>query len=137
MKCGLVTVVTYLTHLTGDMCNERPRRSRGSALVIELVNHAHRDVHSSSMWSSTSTSSADNEKPSKNTNHGSFDLQKFLLSDNSQSTRLSLISFSLGIAFAVATSAIHKRYFYRFKTGDWVTPDVFEKRRWIKGVVTK
>jgi len=31
---------------------------------------------------------------------------------------------------------VHRRYYRRFPNSDWITPDVFAKKRWIKGVVT-
>jgi hypothetical protein len=52
-------------------------------------------------------------------------------------THLALCAFLSGSLLTLATTALHRRYFHRLKTGDWITPDVFAKRRWIRGVVTK
>ena len=43
---------------------------------------------------------------------------------------------ALGSLLTYATMRLHRRY-RRFKNSDWITPDVFAKKRWIKGKVTK
>lgn len=50
---------------------------------------------------------------------------------------LALAAFLLGSASTLAVARIHKRFYRRFPTSDWITPDVFARRRWIKGVVTR
>ncbi|KZT25059.1 nuclease [Neolentinus lepideus HHB14362 ss-1] len=49
---------------------------------------------------------------------------------------LALASFSLGSASALLAASVYRRYFRRIPNGDWVTPDIFRNRRWVKGVVT-
>ncbi len=46
-------------------------------------------------------------------------------------------AFATGAVTAFGTSRIYARYFRRIKNSDWVTPDLFEKKRWIKGVVAR
>ncbi|KAJ6612271.1 SNase-domain-containing protein [Mycena sp. CBHHK59/15] len=49
---------------------------------------------------------------------------------------LALSAFALG-SFATAAGALtYRRYFRRLKNGDWITPDVFARKRWVKGMVT-
>lgn len=50
---------------------------------------------------------------------------------------LALAAFLLGSASTLAAARIHKRYYRRFPSADWITPDVFARQRWIKGVVTR
>jgi hypothetical protein len=50
---------------------------------------------------------------------------------------LALSVFAVGSFTTVTSALVYRRYFRRIPTGDWVTPDVFSKRRWIKGVVTR
>jgi len=52
-------------------------------------------------------------------------------------SHLALSAFAVGSFSTIATSLVYKRYFRRFRTSEWITPDVFTKRRWIRGVVTK
>jgi hypothetical protein len=49
---------------------------------------------------------------------------------------LALSIFALGSASTIATTFMYRRFFRRLRTSDWITPDIFAKRRWIKGVVT-
>ncbi|KAJ6448882.1 nuclease [Mycena sanguinolenta] len=49
---------------------------------------------------------------------------------------LALSAFALGSITAVSGTMVYRRYFRRLKNGDWVTPDVFAKKRWVKGMVT-
>lgn len=50
---------------------------------------------------------------------------------------LALSAFALGSTMTLAGSAARTRYLRRFRTGDWVTPDVLAKKRWVKGIVTR
>lgn len=50
---------------------------------------------------------------------------------------LALAAFLLGSASTLAAARIHKRFYRRFPSADWITPDVFARQRWIKGVVTR
>jgi hypothetical protein len=50
---------------------------------------------------------------------------------------LALSIFALGSVSTITTTFVYRRFFRRLKTGDWITPDVFAKKRWVKGVVTK
>jgi len=50
---------------------------------------------------------------------------------------LALSAFAVGSITAAAGNRVYTRYFRRFRNGDWITPNVFAKKRWIKGVVTK
>ncbi|KAJ7086050.1 hypothetical protein B0H15DRAFT_845093 [Mycena belliarum] len=49
---------------------------------------------------------------------------------------LALSAFALGSLTTVSGTLAYQRYFRRLKNGDWITPDVFGKKRWIKGRVT-
>jgi len=49
---------------------------------------------------------------------------------------LALSGFALGSMTTVTVTLVYARFFRRLKNGDWLTPDYFAKRRWIKGVVT-
>ncbi|KAG6843408.1 hypothetical protein H0H87_004870, partial [Tephrocybe sp. NHM501043] len=49
---------------------------------------------------------------------------------------LALSAFGLGAVAATTTAVLYARYGQRMRNGDWVPPDVFTRRRWIKGVVT-
>jgi len=51
-------------------------------------------------------------------------------------TTLSAIAFAVGCLSTITLSRIHRRYFRRFPSSEWVTPDVLKRRRWVKGVVT-
>ncbi|KAF5375383.1 hypothetical protein D9615_007965 [Tricholomella constricta] len=49
---------------------------------------------------------------------------------------LALTAFTLGALTASTTAFLYARYGRRLRNSDWVTPDVFARRRWIRGVVT-
>ncbi|KAJ7844417.1 hypothetical protein B0H14DRAFT_2776886 [Mycena olivaceomarginata] len=49
---------------------------------------------------------------------------------------LALSAFALGSITTVSGTFVYRRYFRRLQNGDWVTPDVFAKKRWVKGMVT-
>ena len=53
-----------------------------------------------------------------------------------QAPLLALTAFALGSVATVTASLAYFRYGKRLRNGDWITPDVFAKRRWIKGFVT-
>jgi hypothetical protein len=46
-------------------------------------------------------------------------------------------AFTAGVVAIVAGRKIHSRYFKRIQNSDWVTPDVFQRRKWLKGVATR
>jgi hypothetical protein len=50
---------------------------------------------------------------------------------------LVLSIFALGSASTMIAAFVYRRFFRRLRTGDWITPDVFSKKKWIKGVVTR
>ncbi|KAJ7454825.1 SNase-domain-containing protein [Mycena latifolia] len=49
---------------------------------------------------------------------------------------LALSAFALGSLTTVSGTLVYRRYFRRLKNGDWITPDIFAKKRWVKGKVT-
>ena len=49
---------------------------------------------------------------------------------------LALTAFTFGSVATVTASLAYTRYGKRLRNGDWITPDVFAKKRWIKGSVT-
>ncbi|KAI8992779.1 SNase-domain-containing protein [Trametes punicea] len=49
---------------------------------------------------------------------------------------LVLTAFALGGATALAANYVYIRHFKRIPNGEWVTPEMLTKRRWIKGYVT-
>ncbi|KAJ6577334.1 hypothetical protein B0H19DRAFT_1119223 [Mycena capillaripes] len=49
---------------------------------------------------------------------------------------LILSAFALGSITTVSGAMVYRRYFRRIRNGDWITPDVFAKKRWVKGMVT-
>jgi len=49
---------------------------------------------------------------------------------------LALSVLALGSTSTIGTVFVYRRFFRRIRNGDWITPDVFAKKRWIKGVVT-
>ena len=50
---------------------------------------------------------------------------------------LLLSALAIGSVSTAAAAQVYRRFFRRFPNGDWVTPDVFAKKRWIKGFVTR
>ncbi|KII90188.1 hypothetical protein PLICRDRAFT_108674 [Plicaturopsis crispa FD-325 SS-3] len=49
---------------------------------------------------------------------------------------LFLTAFSLGSTLTLGCVGAWTRYGRRVRTGDWVTPDMFKRGRWVRGVVT-
>lgn len=49
---------------------------------------------------------------------------------------LALSAFTLGAFASASTAVLYARYGRRLRTSDWVTPDLFARRRWVNGVVT-
>ena len=45
--------------------------------------------------------------------------------------------FLAGSVSTVTVAFLYARYFRRFRTVGWITPNVYAKKRWLKGVVTK
>jgi hypothetical protein len=50
---------------------------------------------------------------------------------------LALSAVAVGSVSTAAAAQVYRRYFRRLRAGNWVTPDLFEKKRWIKGFVTR
>lgn len=50
---------------------------------------------------------------------------------------LAASTFAAGAITAIGISRIHLRYFKRIKNSDWLTPESFDKKRWIKGRVVR
>ncbi len=50
---------------------------------------------------------------------------------------LVLVAFGLGLTGALGGKRLYARYGRRLQNGDWVTPDIFAKKRWIRGIVTR
>ncbi|KZV65278.1 nuclease [Peniophora sp. CONT] len=49
-----------------------------------------------------------------------------------------LVTFAVGGASVVGTTAVYRRYFRRIPNSGWVTPNILKtKKRWVKGYVTK
>ncbi|KAF8496188.1 nuclease [Russula emetica] len=46
------------------------------------------------------------------------------------------LAFLLGSATALGASTVYHRFFKRFRSAEWITPDFFGRKRWITGVVT-
>lgn len=46
-------------------------------------------------------------------------------------------AFAAGAITAIGVSRIYSRYFKRIQNSDWITPESFQKKRWIKGIVTR
>ncbi|KAF8824498.1 hypothetical protein HHX47_DHR8000324 [Lentinula edodes] len=46
-------------------------------------------------------------------------------------------AFAAGAITAIGASRIYSRYFKRIQNSDWITPESFQKKRWIKGIVTR
>ena len=49
---------------------------------------------------------------------------------------LALTAFTLGSVATLTASLAYTRYGRRLRNGEWITPDIFAKKRWIKGFVT-
>ncbi|KAJ7056550.1 hypothetical protein C8F01DRAFT_1154070 [Mycena amicta] len=49
---------------------------------------------------------------------------------------LVLSAFALGCGATASSALIYRRFFRRIPNGDWITPDIFAKKRWVKGRVT-
>ncbi|KAF5381914.1 hypothetical protein D9757_007538 [Collybiopsis confluens] len=49
---------------------------------------------------------------------------------------LMVSAFTVGAGTALGCSRIYVRYFKRIQNSDWLTPEVFQRKRWIKGFVT-
>ena len=50
---------------------------------------------------------------------------------------LVLATFTLGSATAMSAAMIYRRFGRRIRNVDWVTPTILNRKRWIKGVVTR
>lgn len=49
---------------------------------------------------------------------------------------LGVSAFAAGVVSIAVGRKVYIRNFRRIQNGDWITPDVFAKKKWIKGVVT-
>jgi hypothetical protein len=49
---------------------------------------------------------------------------------------LALVAFTLGGASSLGGAFLYVRYGRRIKNTDWITPDLFTRKRWIRGIVT-
>ncbi|KAG2357483.1 SNase-domain-containing protein [Suillus spraguei] len=49
---------------------------------------------------------------------------------------LVLSGFFLGSVSTLGATFVYRRYFRRLRTAEWVTPDVLQRKRWVRGVVT-
>lgn len=49
---------------------------------------------------------------------------------------LVLSGFVLGSISTLGATFVYRRYFRRLRTAEWVTPDVLQQKRWVRGVVT-
>lgn len=49
---------------------------------------------------------------------------------------LVLSGFLLGSVSTLGATFVYRRYFRRLRTAEWVTPDVLQRKRWVRGVVT-
>ncbi|KAK0483683.1 hypothetical protein IW261DRAFT_1464535 [Armillaria novae-zelandiae] len=45
-------------------------------------------------------------------------------------------AFAIGAVTTFGGRRVYTRYFRRIQNGDWVTPDMIARKRWVKGVVT-
>jgi hypothetical protein len=50
---------------------------------------------------------------------------------------LVLSSFFLGSVSTLGATFVYRRYFRRLRTAEWVTPDILQRKRWVRGVVTR
>jgi hypothetical protein len=50
---------------------------------------------------------------------------------------LVLSGFVLGSVSTLGATFVYRRYFRRLRTAEWVTPDVLQRKRWVRGVVTR
>ncbi len=46
-------------------------------------------------------------------------------------------AFAVGAVTTFGGRRVYTRYLRRIQNGDWVTPDMIERKRWVKGVVTR
>ncbi|RDB17699.1 putative endonuclease LCL3 [Hypsizygus marmoreus] len=49
---------------------------------------------------------------------------------------LALTAFAVGSFVTVTATFLYTRYGRRLQNSEWITPDMFAKRRWVKGIVT-
>lgn len=48
-----------------------------------------------------------------------------------------VLAFVLGSATTLGASTVYRRFFKRIRNAEWITPDLFGRKRWITGVVTR
>ncbi|KAG2133784.1 SNase-domain-containing protein [Suillus bovinus] len=49
---------------------------------------------------------------------------------------LILSGIFLGSVSTLGTTFVYRRYFRRLRTAEWITPDILQRKRWVRGVVT-
>jgi hypothetical protein len=76
----------------------------------------------------------DEPPPAQEADGISTKLQKKL--EKFQAPVLAITAFTLGSVTTVIAALAYTRYGRRLRNGDWITPDVFAKKRWIRGAVT-
>lgn len=95
----------------------------------------------SKFWSSKSTNDKDEQItsiPNKISRKTEEDLGPIRAQLESIPTPLlALIAFSLGVASSTGGALLYARYGRRIRNADWITPDLFAKKRWIRGIVTR
>ncbi|KAK1222926.1 putative endonuclease lcl3 [Marasmius sp. AFHP31] len=74
------------------------------------------------------------EEIRKRLNNGSLEWKTLSLTTGHY--QILLAGVAAGSLITVVGGKVYKRYFWRIKNADWMTPDMFRKRRWVKGVVT-
>lgn len=50
---------------------------------------------------------------------------------------VALVAFALGGASSLGGALLYARYGRRIRNTDWITPNLFTRKRWIRGIVTK
>ena len=50
---------------------------------------------------------------------------------------VALSTFTLGVLATTGTTLVWRRYLRRVPNSDWITPDYYARKRWIKGYVTR
>jgi hypothetical protein len=57
--------------------------------------------------------------------------------DTNTAAAIVALAFLLGSATALGASTVYRRFFKRIKSAEYITPDLFGRKRWITGVVTR
>lgn len=76
------------------------------------------------------------KEPPRETTGGLERIQAQL--DSMRLTSLSdLATFSFGGVGVLSVIFLYTRFGKRIRNADWITPDLFAKKRWIRGIVTR